>query len=384
MDSEKSIVEGDNLMNVPFLRPPLGDGEINAVTQVMRTTALSSGPARNLFEDRFRKYIGVPAAVAVCNGTVALDLIWQVYLRNGGLRKGDYVLCPSFTFVATANSIVNAGLVPIFCDISRDTWNIDVTALPDELPKIKAILVVHTFGCPASMELIRAFALRRQRDEMIIVEDCAEACGARIGNQMVGSFGDAAAFSFNTTKNMTTGEGGMVVFKDIYETKFAGVLKEHGFNLTRNAIVPGYNYRLSNIQAAIGLEQLKTLEERNSKRQENAKYLTERLMDLQMGIEFQQEWDNCSHVYQIYGFLVPHWIDREKILKYLVDNGVEAKNYFWPPIHCQQAYFGKYGKGRMNTTDNISSRVICLPFDDKLSTEEMDYMVGVVGDVIKR
>lgn len=372
-------------MRIPYLRPPFGNEEINAVTQVMRTSALSSGPARDLFEDRFRKYIGVPAAIAVCNGTVALDLIWQVYLRNGTLRKGDKVLCPSFTFVATANSIVNAGLVPVFCDINRDTWNMDVTSLSKELPTIKAILAVHTFGCPAGMELIRAFAARRQRDEMIIVEDCAEACGARIGNQMVGSFGDAAAFSFNTTKNMTTGEGGMVVFKDMYEAKFAGVLKEHGFNLPRrNAIVSGYNYRLSNLQAAIGLEQLKTLEERNGKRQDNAKYLTDRLMDLNIGIEFQREWDNCSHVHQVYAFLVPHWIDRDKILKYLIDNGIEAKNYFWPPSHCHQAYFGKYSHEYMAVTENVSSRVICLPFDDKLSIEEMDHMIGAVSDVIKK
>jgi len=356
------------MVKIPFLKPPFSADDRYAAYKMMGTANVSTGPEIGEFERQFKEYIGCNHALSVCNGTIALELIWQTFIRNGKLKKGDKVLVPSFTFVAVANSIVNSGLVPVFCDIDPETWNIDIYTAPER--NIKAICAVHTFGNPCSMEdLFSDFARW-----CIIVEDCAEACGAEYRDKKVGSFGDAASFSFNATKNLTTGEGGMCCFKEQEDANIALLLKENGFGYTsRNAIIPGHNYRLSNIQCAVGLEQLKYLDLRNVQRKMHVNKIRKEF-DNKM---FQKEIG--EHVYQIFGMLVE---DRDKVYEHMIKSGIECKKYFSPHIAEQEYYHNNYIFPDFPGTDKISESIICLPMYPQLTDEDIEYMVNVLKEVI--
>jgi perosamine synthetase len=343
-------------MNVPFLRSRFSVRERDAAYQVMSGTNISTGPEREEFEFAFAKYIGCEQSLAVCNGTIALDLIWETLIREKKLHRGDHVICPSFTFVAVPNSIVNAGLKPYFVDIRSREYTMEIPENITVNGKLGAVCAVHTFGKSCNLDEIVDYV---DDHDLILVEDCAEACGATYKNVKVGGIGDAAAFSFNATKNLTTGEGGMACFN--YETGTARALREHGdLYHTRNALIPGYNYRLSNILCAVGIEQLKTLDCRNETRRKKA----QKLMD-----NFYNKRIVPGHVYQIFSIMVS---DRDRILKHLVDNGVEAKKYFDPPAHKQSAY--KSDKYLPNTT-YVSQHCLTLPFDEYITDEEMGWMI---------
>jgi perosamine synthetase len=344
----------------------------------MSGSNISTGAERAIFEDLFRDYIGVPYSLAVSNGTIALELVWQTLIQNGKLKKGDKVLCPSFTFVAVANAIVRSGLVPVFCDIEKDTWNLDFQW--DNVEKgISAVCAVHTFGNPCNCDEIRYL----QEKGVIVVEDCAEACGASYNGRMVGSFGDCSAFSFNATKNMTTGEGGMACFQDKEDVETALLLSENGFGYTsRNASIPGHNYRLSNIQCAIGIEQLKSLDKRNRQRRKNAVKLMSILddFDTKEKYVFQEPTESyLNHVYQIFGILVEN---RDKVYEHMVKSGVEVKRYFSPHIAEQDYYAKNFVHPNYPNTDFVSDHIICLPFDDKLSSKEIGIMVNALKEVV--
>ena len=343
-------------MNIPFLRPRFGVLERQAAYQVMVGANISTGPERGQFEYAFSKYIGCTDALAVCNGTIALDLIWETLIRDKKLHLGDYVICPSFTFVAVANSIVNAGLKPYFVDIKNGGYNMEIPTNITIKGRLGAVCAVHTYGRACDMDEIMDYC---SDHDLILVEDCAEACGAAYHNHKVGSFGHASAFSFNATKNLTTGEGGMACFN--YKTGTARALREHGdLYQNRNALITGYNYRLSNILCAIGLEQLRTLDARNEIRRQNA----QKLMN-----NFYNKKIAPGHGYQLFPIMVD---DRDRILYQLIQNGIEAKKYFDPPIHHQTAH--RTEKYLPNTT-YVSNHVICLPFDEHLSDEEIEWMV---------
>jgi perosamine synthetase len=374
------------MYSVPFLRPPFSDAEINAVTKVMRGSNISTGAERAIFEDMFRDYVGVPYAMSVANGTIALELVWETLIRNGKLKKGDKVLLPSFTFVACANSVVQSGLVPVFCDIDKEMWN---GIYQWDNVDISAILAVHTFGNPCNCDEI----LYLKEKGLIVVEDCAESCGASYNGRMCGSFGDASIFSFNATKNMTTGEGGMVCMQDKEDADTALLLAENGYGYTsRNALIPGHNYRLSNIQCAIGIEQLLSLDTRNIKRRANAGKLMIALNSENIKCLWQDfDYKNSRPVYQIFGITLPyeHNVDhnldgryRDIILNHLIRNGIEAKKYFSPHISEQDYYAKNYIHPNYPNTDYVSNHIICLPFDDKISDAEVQFMVEKLAEVV--
>lgn len=371
-------------MHIPFLRPPFNTQDRAAAYKAMLGSNVSTGPEIYTLEYKFAQYIKCKSALSVCNGSIALDLILQTYLRAGILKKKDTVLLPSFTFASVANSVVNAGLTPIFCDVDRGTWNIDILSAHkyQDLYRLGAIIAVHTFGNPCNMESI--VNLSNEFDALLI-EDCAEACGASFHGAKVGSFGHAATFSFNATKNMTTGEGGMVCFNDDDPTIAlkARMLKENGFGHTpRNVELPGYNYRMDNIKCAIGLSQLKTLDARNQKRRINAHCLASMMeyVGLEGKIIPQTIYGDNKNAFQIFGMLVN---DRDKVYDHLIKSGIEAKKYFSPAIHTQKYYHHNFVIPKLKNTDYVADHIICLPFDDKLTTEEMVYMVERIQEVIR-
>ncbi|MBU1862986.1 MAG: DegT/DnrJ/EryC1/StrS family aminotransferase, partial [Candidatus Omnitrophica bacterium] len=311
-------------------RPCIGDEEIHAVTNVLKSGWLNSGQSVKTFEDAFAKYIGVTYAVAVNSCTSALQLAIQAQ----GL-KGEIIL-PSFTFVASVNAIINAGCVPRFVDIEYESCTINPNRIEKAIShKTVAIMPVHYAGRGCDMEQIMNIA---RRHNLTVIEDSAQAIGATYRGRKTGSFG-IGCFSFFPTKNMTCGEGGMITLNDKSLTKKIRAYSSHGIEKAahslpwhREAHYVGYNFRMSNIVAALGHVQLEKLDAMNRRRREHAAYLNEHLKDVEC-IKLPHDVDsNSYHVYQMYTIKVDcKYINRNDFIKELRADGVEASVHFDPP-----------------------------------------------------
>jgi len=377
-------------VQIPFLTPPLSREEIEAAVAVLEGTELSYGEETIKFEEEFAAKMDVQFALAVSNGTAALELALHALRRCGHLQNGAKVAMPSFTFAAVANSVVNAGCTPCtpcFVDIEPDTYNLD----PDRLAQCKdlqAVIVTHTFGQACNMGPIVDFCADH---DLILIEDCAEACGAKVGARRVGSFGDIATYSFNVTKNLTTGEGGMVVTNSLRLFSEASLLRSHGIesrDYRRDVFCPGHNYRLPAAQCAIGRVQLRKLDANNELRAGHAKFLNYLLRDLDVALPIA----HFGHVYQLYTLqIVPNHDAlpgghqsaaevREVILQQIRSLGVDARVYFTPPIHLTSYY--KNPLNRLPFTEFVADRVISLPMRPSLTDAEIEFMGGVLHEVM--
>lgn len=383
-------------MQIPFLKPPYGDAEIEAVTRVMRTTNLSTGPEVNQFERKFADYIGTKHAVAVNSGTSALELTLQAMILSGRINRGAGVIIPSFTFVAVANAVVNSGLYPVFADISSTTMNIDTDNLIINLPfPVQAIIPVHTFGMPCDMGSIAQFA---GKHGLVIIEDCAEALGSMYAGYMVGSLADCGIFSFTPTKNMTTGEGGMITTNNAEIAEIVRTIREHGMlPNTRNAVVHGHNYRMPNILAAIGLVQLEKLDGFNIDRTRNASSLSELIEEHNIPVLVPEA--TLNRTYQMYTVQLTYMAGRpvtpekrDQVLAKLHKRGIDAKVYFYPPIHMQVCYIPmnfRCSTTSMEVTERVAARVISLPMYPDLSDdhghdhEMLVYMANSLAESVK-
>lgn len=383
-------------MQIPFLKPPFGDAEIEAVTRVMRTANLSTGPEVNQFERKFADYIGTKHAVAVNSGTSALELTLQAMILSGRINRGAGVIIPSFTFVAVANAVVNSGLYPVFADISSTTMNIDTDNLIINLPfPVQVIIPVHTFGMPCDMGSIAQFA---GKHGLVIIEDCAEALGSTYAGYKVGSLSDCAMFSFTPTKNMTTGEGGMITTNNAEIAEIVRTIREHGMlPNTRNAVVHGHNYRMPNILAAIGLVQLEKLDRFNTDRNQNASALSAFIEEYDIPVLVPGQ--SLDHTYQMYTVQLTDMAgrsatskERDQVLAELHKRGIDAKVYFHPPIHMQVCYIPmnfRCSTTSMEVTERVAERVISLPMYPDLSDdhghdhEVLVYMANSLAESIK-
>ncbi len=376
-------------MEIPFLRPPLTQQDIDAAVQVLKGSSLTAGDQTELFEQLFADYIGTKFAVAVNSGTSALDLIFKALLLKEQLSPGDKVIVPSFTFAACANVLVNNGLVPVFVDISDHDLNMQVSAhnIGDG---IKAILVVHTFGRPAPLSEIKRIADDRN---LLIIEDCAEAAGAQYLCHKVGSFGHAGAFSFIATKNMTCGEGGMITTDNWETAMIARDLRAHGVMKGRSivntnviyqdVVRPGYNYRMTEFQAAIGRSQLARLDINNARRGYLYTAMNEQLSDCPCKLTlFPTAYDRARCALNLYSFLVPARFTqegRDEILRRICHRGVDARIYFNTPIH-KFSYYRKMKTTRLNVTEDVCSRIITLPMYPSITEDEICYMISAVNE----
>lgn len=380
-------------MQIPLIDPILGQEEIAGAMRVMSSRNLSTGPEVLEFEAKFAEYIGVEYAVAVNSGTSALELALNV----ANLKKGASVITPSFTFAAGPNSIFNNDNVPYFVDIKPDTYTMDVSKLLkfDSRGAIspRAIMPMHAFGYPVDMvDLLKYSAQFKNRP--IIIEDCAEAAGAFVDRKRVGSIGDIGIFSFTASKNMTTGEGGMITTNNSKYAQYLRQLRDHGFNRGyfvdaspwyRNSMFPGHNYRMPNILAAIGIEQLKKLDDMNSKRIKNAGYLSRKLNNDIPSIITPQVMDRDStHVYQMYVINVQYVCapPRDNIISQLRSAGIEASAHFDPPCHQHVAADNIFHIcADMSVTNKVAQNVITLPIYPTLTEREIDYMVSTLKDI---
>lgn len=357
---------------IPIARPIITEEEKARILAILESGRLAAGEEVQEFERRFAEYVGVRFAVATSSGSTAL----QVALEALGIGPGDQVITTPFTFVATSNAILHCGAEPVFVDVDPFTFNIDPNAIEDALrthPRVRALLIVHLFGLPCDMESIGELV---SRHELLLVEDCAQAHGAEFRGRKVGSFGHVAIFSFYPTKNLTTGEGGMVVTSDPEVARKARLLVNVGMdgeNYRYEAV--GYNFRMTNLAAAMGLVQLGHLEARNEARRRNAKVLTEELGDLPW-LLLPQEPQGYRHVYNQYTLRVPE--RRDDLLRYLQAMGIGCRVYYPEVIPRTPAYQKLGFTGRFPRAERLTQEVLSIPVHPALSPEELQAVITAI------
>ena len=365
---------------IPLFKIYWDEEDVKAVTDVIkRGTYWATGPEIKEFEKKIADYIGTKYAVAFNSGTSALHAVLLAY----DIRQGDEIIVPSFTFISTANAPLFVRAKPVFAEIEDRTYGLDPEDVKEKITKkTKVIMPVHYGGSPCLY--IKELKEIAEDCNLLLIEDAAESLGAKIGNEMVGSFGDVTMFSFCQNKVVTTGEGGVILTdsKEIYKklTLICSHGRVEGANyFTSSAQVDyvtlGYNFRMPTMIAALGLSQLKKIEEIIEMRRKNAKYYTSYLSKLE-GIKLPVTPKDFFHVYQMYTIQVENEL-RDKLKKYLGDKGIFSKVYF-DPIHLTKFYREKFDfkEGDLPITEEISKKVLTLPMYPTLKKEEMDYIIG--------
>lgn len=355
-------------MKIPVYKPSIGDEEKFNVNQCLNENWISSrGRFVEQFEKDFAEYNNNTYALTVCNGTVAIHLA----LLALGIKAGDEVIVPTFTYIASVNAIKYCGAEPVFCDSRFDDWQIDPKAIEAKITKnTKAIMVVHLYGHPCDMTSIMKIA---KKYNLFVVEDCAEAIGSKHKGQNVGTFGDISSFSFFGNKTITTGEGGMVVTNSEQLYSRAKLLRGQGLSKDREYWhdVVGYNYRMTNIAAAIGVAQLKKVNQNILDKRNIAHYYEKHLKSK---FTFHKEVGKNFHTYWMCSILLPEQAKhlRDDFRKYLSVKGIETRPLFYP-IHTMPMYFDRYEK--MQVCENISCRGLNLPSYPTLTKQEQDYII---------
>lgn len=367
-------------MAYPLSRPDISPADIRAVTEVLESPALALGPKLDAFESAFAEYVGTTYAVAVNSGTSALHLC----LRALDIGEGDEVITTPFSFVASANCALFERAVPRFVDIDPVTLNMDAAGIEHAVTKkTRAILPVHIFGQPCDMKAVEKAA---DKYDLAIIEDACEAIGATYGGGKAGSFGDAAAFAFYPNKQMTTGEGGMLVTDDGQVARLAYSMRNQGRAQTSSWLQHdrlGFNYRMDEMSAALGLSQLSRINEILQRRAEVASWYAEALAEVD-GVEALAEVEGTTRSWFVYVVLLDKGHQRPEVMARLENWGVECRAYF-PPIHLQPLYrdlFG-YRAGDFPVTEDIASRTLALPFYNALLFEDVEFIVEQVARAIK-
>lgn len=364
-------------MEIPMANPNLGEEEAKAVYDVVKSGWLNEGKKVAEFEKSFAEYIGTKHAVAFFNGTVALHAV----LHALGIKPGDEVIVPSFTFISTANSVLFTGAKPVFADIDEKTFNISPEDVVEKITrKTKAIIPVHYGGQAADMTPLMELA---EDSRLFLVEDAAEAHGAKYKGQKVGSFGNAGMFSFTPTKNITTGEGGMITTNDSKLAENLRLLKNHGQIAQYNHIMLGYNYRMTEMQGAMGIEQLKKLPDIILKKQKNQEYVSKKISQIN-GIEPPFVASDRNHVYMIYTIKIDKQIlgiGRDQFSTKLNEKGIASKIYF-PPVHIQKLYKDLKYNISLPVTEEVHNKILSLPCYSKLNIDELDYIITTINEII--
>lgn len=357
---------------IPIAQPLISDQEIDEVVKVLKSGFIAQGPKVAEFEEKFAEYVGVEHAVATSSGTTALHLA----LLALGIEKGNEVINTPFSFAATANSILFTGARPVFADIDPKTYNLDPLKIEEVInKKTKAIMPVHLYGQPADMNPIKQIA---EDHNLWIIEDAAQAHGAQYHNQMVGTLGDIACFSFYPTKNMTTGEGGMITTDSSELADAARMLRSHGESERYTHMVLGYNFRMTDIAAAIGLVQLKRLDNFNKSRIENAEYLTTHINTIE-GIEPPLVMDQVKHVFHQYTVRVKNG-KRENIKDFLADLGIGTGVHYPKTIYQQKLYQDLGIKGNCPQSEKAAEEVLSLPVHPGLTVEDLGEIVNLLEE----
>ncbi len=368
---------------IPVCEPTLQGNELKYVTEAVKTGWISSaGKFIKEFEDKFSAYCGVKHGISCSNGTTALHLAIEAM----GIGEGDEVIIPTFTMIASCNAVIYAGATPILVDSELDTWNMDVSKIEEKITqKTKAIMIVHTYGHPVDMDKVSDIA---RRYNLFVIEDAAEAHGAEYKGRMAGSLGDIACFSFYANKIITTGEGGIVVTNNDHWAERARKLRNHFFGQPRFLHKElGYNYRLTNMQAAIGLAQLEKIDELVEARRRNAQLYNELLRPVP-GITTPPEKEWAKNVYWMYGILIDEEkfsMDMPRLREELLKKGIDTRTFFIG-MHKQLARLDEKSRlpdaGRLfPISDQLERRGLYLPSSSHLSESEIKQVVDSIRNI---
>jgi perosamine synthetase len=362
---------------IPLFKIYWDEKDVNLVTEAIKAGAnWAVGPNVAKFEEMIAEYIGAKYCVALNSGTSALHAL----LLAHGIKKGDEVIVPSFTFIATANAVLLVGAKPVFADIETETFGLDPENVKEKITKrTRAILPMHYGGCPCKIRELEEIA---EDHNLLHIEDAAESFGARIGDRKVGTFGDSAILSFCQNKLITTGEGGAAVTDSRETYEKLKLIRSHGRLETSDYfssvevmdyIALGYNFRMSNITAALGISQLEKIDKLIEMRRRNARYFNEELEQVK-GITIPAPPENYYQVYQMYSIRVKPE-KRDEMIRYLARKGIMTKVYF-SPVHLTHLYKNelKY-TCRLPVTEEISKQILTLPMYPTLTKEEMKYIM---------
>ena len=369
-------------IRVPFFVPDISKSDKLAVMNALNSHMLTAGPQLRKFEREFAKYTGSKYAVGVSNGTAALHLA----LKALGLKKGDEVIIPNITFVATANSVLLTGATPVLVDVNYDDMNISLDSIKQNITsKTKAILPVHIAGKICKMTQIKKIA---KKNNLLLIEDCAHAIGTKLNNKHAGTFGSIGCFSFYPTKNFTTIEGGMVITNSKRIAEYVTSARSHG--LTRSLadryskgkpwdydiINPGFNYRLDEIRASLGLSQLKRINSLNSKRFLASKYYSKQLEEIP-GIITPEIFRNKEHTYHLYIIRIKNEFgqNRDVVFKELKKVGIHVSLHY-KPLHRFSAYKNLTKTyGRLDNSEQIYKESLSLPLYPSISKKQQDLVI---------
>lgn len=350
---------------IPIAEPLLGEEELKNITEAVKSGWISSkGKFILEFEEKFAEYCGCYYGIATSNGTAALHLA----LKALGIKKGDEVIVPTLTFIATANAVTYCGAKPIFIDSHPDYWCMNPEEIEEKITEnTKAIIPVHLYGHPCFMDAIMDIA--RDHD-LYVVEDAAEAHGAEYKGKKVGSFGDINCFSFFANKIITTGEGGMCLTDSDELAERMRILRDHGMNPKKKYWhdVVGFNYRMTNMQAALGVAQLEKIEKIIEIKRGNANLYNSLLKDVN-GITLPAEEEWARNVYWMYSVLIgiDYAISRDNLMKKLEEEGIDSRPFFYP-IHIMPPY----RNGVFPIAEALSKKGMSLPSSAKLKREEIE------------
>ena len=384
MQDKKQDVFKNSKIKVPFFYPSISKEDQLAVKNALNLPLLTDGPLLRKFEDNFAKFTGAKYAIGVSNATSALHLS----LKSLGVTRGDEVIIPDMTFVATASSVLFTGATPVVADIDNDL-NISIESIEKSITKkTKAILPVHFAGKICNIDKIKKIA---KNNNLKIIEDCAHAIGTRKKGKHAGTFGDAGCFSFYPTKNFTTIEGGMIITNSKDVAKYVLTARNHG--LTRSlsnrfssgkpwdydVVEPGYNYRLDEIRSALGVNQLKRIKKLNLQRKNAAKYYYSKLKAVE-GIESPEILNNNNHVYHLHIIKIKKsfGISRDDLFKKLLSEGIRTSVHY-KPLH-KFTMFTKKGKiyDDIINSEKAYSEIISLPMYPNITKKEQDAVIQTI------
>jgi len=357
---------------IPVARPNLGDEEKRAVLEVLDSGMLAQGPRVKAFEDAFAAYVSREHAVAVCNGTAALHLA----LLAHGVGKGGEVIVPPLTFFASAATVLQCGARVRFADIEEDTYNLDPEKAKKAVTKrTKAVMPVHLYGQTATMDPIREFAAER---DLVVIEDACQAHGAEYKGKKAGALGHTACFSFYPTKNMTTTEGGMIVTDDDGVAEKCRMLRDQGQSAKYVHDIVGFNLRMTEVCAAIGLAQLRRLDGFVRRRRETATVLTEQFGEVKGLVPPVERPDRFHAFYQYIVRVTPKVrMSRDDIVKFLNEHGVGSRASYPMPLYAQKAFAGQKHR-RCRIAERVIPQLLELPVHPLVSDQDRATIVAAV------
>jgi len=363
---------------IPVCEPKLGEKELENVIDCIKINWISSkGKYITEFEEKFSRYCGAKYGIATSNGTTALHLA----LASAGIKPGDEVIIPTFTMIATANSVTYTGAKFTLVDSEPEHWTMDVSKIEEKItPRTKAIMIMHTYGHPCAMDPILDIA--RDHD-LLVIEDAAEAHGAEYKGRKTGGLGDMGCFSFYANKIITTGEGGMVVTNNEEFAERARLLRDQAFEKEKRFLhrYLGFNYRMTNLQAAVGVAQFEHIDEFVETRRRNAHMYNSLLSEVE-GIATPREAEWAKNVYWMYTILVEDsfGVSRDELMARLKEEGIGTRRAFYP-IHVQPLYEERFKGQKYPVSDELSRKGFYLPSGNTLTKEQIEKVVESIKSI---